>query len=211
MKTADLIDLLSNEAGPAQKVSMTSRLVPVGLMGGLVCAILVLAWLGLIPQSMFAEPGPWIKMVYASALMGAATWLTARLGRPGASGLLPFVSVLLVVGVMALSGVISYLGTPEPHRPAALMGHSWLVCPWIILGLSLPVMTGAFWAMRGLAPTKLALSGAACGVFSGAVAAFAYALACTEPSAPFIAVWYTLGIALSGALGAFLGPKFLQW
>ena len=43
------------------------------------------------------------------------------------------------------------------------------------------------------------------------LAALAYALACTEPAAPFIAVWYTLGIALCGVLGAALGPKLLRW
>lgn len=211
MKTVDLIDLLSSEAGPAPKVSIARRLVPAGLLGGLIAAILVLAMLGLIPQSMFAEPGPWIKIAYASALTFAAAWLVARLGKPGASGRQAFLAVMGVVGVMAIAGVISYLGTPESERAAALMGHSWLVCPWAILSLSLPVLIGSFWAMRGLAPTNLAFAGAACGVFSGAVAALAYALACTEPAAPFIAVWYTLGIALSGAFGAFLGPKFLRW
>lgn len=211
MKTVDLINLLSSEAGPAPKVSMVRRLVPAALLGGLIAAILVLAVLGLIPQTMFAEPGPWIKITYASALAFAAAWLVARLGKPGASGQQAFLAVLGVVGVMAMAGVISYLGTPEPERAAALMGHSWLVCPWAILSLSVPVMAGAFWAMRGLAPTNLTLAGAACGVFSGAVAALAYALACTEPAAPFIAIWYTLGIALAGALGALLGPKFLRW
>lgn len=211
MKTVDVIDLLSKEAGPARHVSMARGLVPAGLLGGLIAAVLALTVLGLIPQSMFTEPGPWIKMVYASALVFAAAWLVSRLGKPGASGMQACLAVLGVVGVMAMSGVISYLATPEPDRAAALMGHSWLVCPWAILSLSLPVLAGSFWAMRGLAPTRLTRAGAACGVFSGAVAALAYALACTEPAAPFIAVWYTLGIALSGALGAFLGPKFLQW
>jgi hypothetical protein len=211
MKTVELIELLSKEAGPAVQVSMARRLVPAGMLGGLVAAILVLAVLGLIPQSMFFEPGPWIKIAYASALAFAAASLVARVGKPGASGRQAVLAVLGVVGVMAMAGVISYLGTPESERAPALMGHSWLVCPWAILSLSVPVMAGSFWAMRGLAPTDLTLAGTACGVFSGAVAALAYALACTEPAAPFIAVWYTLGIALSGALGAFLGPKFLRW
>lgn len=211
MKTVDLIDLLSHEAGPVHKASMARRLVPAGLLGGLIAAVLALAVLGLIPQSMFAEPGPWIKIAYASALVFAAAWLVARLGRPGASGRQAFGAVGGVIAVMVMTGFISYAGTPESERAAALMGHSWLVCPWAILSLSLPVLAGSFWAMRGLAPTKLILAGAACGIFSGAVAALAYALACTEPAASFIAVWYTLGIALSGVLGAVLGPKFLRW
>ena len=211
MKTDDLIAMLSHEAGSAPKVSVVKRLLPASLAGGVVAASVVLTILGLIPNEMFLEPGPWIKIAYASTLAMAAGWLVSRLGKPGASGTQAIYAVLGVVLIMVFSGLMSYLGTPESERAAALMGHSWLVCPWAILGLSLPVMAGAFWAMKGLAPTNLPLAGAACGLFSGAVAALAYALACTEPAAPFIAIWYTLGIALCGALGALLGPKLLNW
>jgi hypothetical protein len=211
MKTDDLITMLSHEAGSAPKVSVVKRLLPASLAGGVVAASVVLTILGLIPNEMFLEPGPWIKIAYASTLAMAAGWLVSRLGKPGASGTQAIYAVLGVVLIMVFSGLMSYLGTPESERAAALMGHSWLVCPWAILGLSLPVMAGAFWAMKGLAPTNLPLAGATCGLFSGAVAALAYALACTEPAAPFIAIWYTLGIALCGALGALLGPKLLNW
>ena len=211
MKTNDLIDMLSREAGPAPTVSVARRLLPAALAGALVAASAVLAILGLIPSEMFFEPGPWIKIVYAGTLALAAAWLVSRLGKPGASGAQAMYAVLGVVLIMVSAGLLSYLGTPESERATALMGHSWLVCPWAILGLSLPVMAGSFWTMKGLAPTNLPLAGAACGLFSGAVAALVYALACTEPAAPFIAIWYTLGIMLCGALGAFLGPKLLNW
>lgn len=211
MKTNDLIAMLSTQAGPAPKISVASRLLPAGIAGGLLAAAMVLGVLGLIPNAMFAEPGPWIKIAYATTLAFAAAWLIARLGRPGASGKQAASAIAGVVLIMALAGAVSYFGTPEAERTEALMGHSWLVCPWAILGLSLPVMAGSFWAMRGFAPTRLAYAGAACGLFSGAVAALVYALACTEPAAPFIAIWYTLGVALCGAVGAFLGPRLLNW
>jgi hypothetical protein len=38
-----------------------------------------------------------------------------------------------------------------------------------------------------------------------------YALACPEVSLTFVAIWYSLGIALAGVLGAFLGPRVLRW
>lgn len=211
MKTDDLITMIANQAGPAPKVSVTNRLVPAGIGGGLIAAAIVLGVLGLIPGDMFSEPGPWIKIGYASTLAITAGWLFARLGKPGASGKQATSAVVGVVIIMLMAGVLSYLGTPASERAAALLGHSWLVCPWAILALSLPVMAGAFWAMRGFAPTDLTAAGAACGLFSGSVAALAYAPACTEPAAPFIAVWYTLGIALCGVLGAVLGPKLLRW
>jgi hypothetical protein len=46
---------------------------------------------------------------------------------------------------------------------------------------------------------------------AGALGALGYALACTELSPAFIAVWYSLGIGLAGALGAALGPLVLRW
>ncbi|MCR2747705.1 DUF1109 domain-containing protein [Limnobacter parvus] len=211
MKTNELIAMLSTQAGPAPKISLASRLIPAGIAGGLLAAAMVLSVLGLIPSEMFSEPGPWIKIAYAGTLAFGAAWLLARLGRPGASGKQATTALVGAVSIMGLAGAASYFATPEVERMEALMGHSWLVCPWAILGLSLPVMVGSFWAMKGFAPTRLISAGMACGLFSGAVAAVAYALACTEPAAPFIAIWYTLGIALCGAVGAFLGPRLLNW
>lgn len=79
------------------------------------------------------------------------------------------------------------------------------------LGFVLASDGGFILGHEGFAPTRLVYAGAACGLFSGAVAALVYALACTEPAAPFIAIWYTLGVALCGAVGAFLGPRLLNW
>lgn len=211
MKTTELINLLSSEAGPANTVSVGKRLLPAGIAGGLLAIALAVGILGFIPGTMFAEPGPWIKIAYAGSLVLAAAALLARVGKPGASSKQAIYAVLGTALLMGMTGAASYMATPESERAAALLGHSWLVCPWTILGLSLPVMAGAFWVMKGLAPTNLPLAGAACGLFSGAVAALAYALACTEPAVPFIAVWYSLGIVLCSALGAMLGPKLLNW
>ncbi|WP_334120242.1 DUF1109 domain-containing protein [Limnobacter sp.] len=211
MKTDELITLLANQAGPAPKALAVKRLLPAGMAGGLLATALVVGGLGFIPDTMFAEPGPWIKLAYAGALALATAWLLSRVGRPGASGKTAAATVAGIVLIMLLVGFFSYISTEESERAAALMGHSWLLCPWTILLLSIPVMTGSFWAMKGLAPTNLQLAGAACGLFSGAVAAMAYAFACTEPSAPFIATWYTLGIALCGGVGAVLGPRVLNW
>ena len=55
------------------------------------------------------------------------------------------------------------------------------------------------------------LAGAGAGLFAGALGAFVYAFYCTEVAAPFIAVWYTLGIALTSLLGGILGRWALRW
>ena len=65
--------------------------------------------------------------------------------------------------------------------------------------------------MRAFAPTRLTLTGAAIGALSGGVGAMAYAMYCPVDSAAFVMTWYVLGIALSAAIGALLGAKFLRW
>jgi len=38
-----------------------------------------------------------------------------------------------------------------------------------------------------------------------------YSFHCDETAIPFLAVWYTLGIAAVGALGAVTGRSLLRW
>lgn len=65
--------------------------------------------------------------------------------------------------------------------------------------------------MRGLAPTRLALAGAASGLLAGALGALVYALHCTEIAAPFLGIWYVIGMLIPTAIGALLGPRMLRW
>ena len=61
------------------------------------------------------------------------------------------------------------------------------------------------------APTRPALAGAAAGLLSGALGAVAYALHCPESGLAFVAVWYVLGLAMVGAVGALLGSRLFRW
>ena len=36
-------------------------------------------------------------------------------------------------------------------------------------------------------------------------------LHCPEPAAPFLAIWYLLGMLVPTAIGAWLGPRLLRW
>jgi hypothetical protein len=141
----------------------------------------------------------------------ALTWPFARLARPVAHTRAPWRLVGAVVLAMVLLGSWQVLQAEPGSRSQALLGHSWASCPWNVLLLSLPALGGAFWALRGLAPTRPRAAGLAAGLLAGAVGAAGYALSCSELSMAFVAVWYTLGIALAGALGALLGPRLLRW
>jgi hypothetical protein len=65
--------------------------------------------------------------------------------------------------------------------------------------------------MKGLAPTRLALAGAAAGLLAGSAGALIYALHCPEMEAPFLAIWYLLGMLIPTAVGAAIGPRLLRW
>jgi hypothetical protein len=80
-----------------------------------------------------------------------------------------------------------------------------------VLVLSLAALAGSIWAVRGLAPTRPGAAGFAAGLLAGSLGAFGYSLSCPEASPAFVAIWYTLGIAFTGAVGAALGPRVLRW
>ena len=211
MKTEALIEMLARGAGPAPRAVVARRLLPVAGLGLVASALLALALIGPIPASMYATTVPWMKLAYAGALAAAAGWLTARLARPIGRLAVPRVVLLCVFGAMGLLGLAALIATPSSDRLSTLLGHSWLTCPGNVVASSLPALAGSLWAVRGLAPTQPRAAGFAAGLFAGSVGALGYALSCPEVSAAFVAVWYTLGIGLSGLLGALLGPRVLRW
>jgi len=38
-----------------------------------------------------------------------------------------------------------------------------------------------------------------------------YALHCPELAAPFIGLWYLLGVLIPAGIGALIGPRLLRW
>ena len=211
MKTQALIEMLASGAGPAPRAVAARRLLPAAGLGGLASAALAIGLQGPLPAALLATPTPWIKLGYALSLAAASGWLTARLARPVSHCRGPTRAVLAVVLAMALVGLLAWAGTPVDGRRAAVMGQAWLTCPWNVLLLSTVPLALALWALRGLAPTRLRAAGGAAGLLAGALGALGYSLSCPEASPTFVALWYTAGVALTGALGAALGPRVLRW
>ena len=113
--------------------------------------------------------------------------------------------------VMTVLAIYQLAGAPEELRMKLMLGASYQVCARNIVIISAPIFLGLFWALRSLAPSRLTLAGAIAGVLAGAVGTFIYAFHCNESAMPFVAIWYTLGIAAVGALGALLGRATLRW
>jgi len=211
MKTERLIGLLTSGAGPAPRAPVARRLAPV-LAAALTASIIAsVAVLGLIPPAMWFGAAPWIKLGYAAALGASCAWLLARLACPAAPiGAAPY-TLAAAVAAMLLVGAGELALMPPAERYSYMVGHSAARCPWAILALSTPALAGLVWALRGLAPTRLRLAGVCAGLLAGTIGAAGYALSCSEESAAFVAVWYSLGIALCGLLGGALGSRLLRW
>lgn len=213
MRTDELIRALATGIEPVP-AGATARRVAIALLAGLPCAaLLMMTLLGVQPAlvAVFAVPMFWVKLGVPLALIGAGALHVARLARPGAGlGNAPLLIALPLAFVWLLA-LAALWRAPSDVRDELLLGNTWQWCPWLIAGLSLPTFAAALWALRGLAPTRLRLAGAAAGLLAGAVGAFVYAFHCPELAAPFIATWYVSGMLLPAAIGALIGPRLLRW
>jgi len=175
--------------------------------------ILMLGLLGLNPrlEEYLQLPMHWIKLALTVTLAGAALAIVIRLSKPGVP--LAWTPILLLVPPLAIASlaVVVLLATPSAQRPELFFGSTWASCPLLITLLSLPAFVLVVWAMRGLAPTRLRLAGGAAGLLAGTAGATAYTLHCPELAAPFLAVWYLLGMLLPATFGTLFGPRLLRW
>ena len=212
MSTDELIALLARGGGVPQEAPVRRHGLAVAF-AALASALLMASSLGVRADLAAAAPLPvfWLKLAFPGVLAAAALVAMMRLSRPGArlAGL-PGLLALPVLAVWLIAGAALVDAEPA-SRPALLFGQSWQSCPFIIAGLSAPGLLAALWALKGLAPTRLALAGAAAGLLSGALGALAYAVHCPEMTAPFLALWYSLGMLIPAVAGALLGTALLRW
>lgn len=213
MKTDQLIDSLANEVKPVSRYAVASRLTFGAVIGALVSAVVVIIALGArhdLDSAMYSAAF-WIKWSYTLSLSAIAIYTTARLARPDPGPLRVIWLIAIPVTLLAGIGVMELIHTPSGEWLAMWLGHSWSKCPWLVLGLAIPIFIGLLWSFRRLAPTRLRAAGAAAGLAAGAFAATVYCLHCPEVSAIFVLTWYTLGILLAASLGALVGPRLLRW
>lgn len=213
MKTEELITLLAAAAAPVP-ANAVGRRFAVALGWGVPGAVLLLlVTLGIradLAQAA-AELLFWIKPAFAGGLALAALIATARLARPGMRLGPVWVALAAPVLVLWLVAALVLVDAAPAQRADLILGDSWKSCAFNIALIALPLLAATLWALKGLAPTQLALAGASAGLLAGAWSALLYALHCPESAAPFLAVWYVLGIAIPTLAGALLGPRVLRW
>jgi hypothetical protein len=213
MKTDELVAMLARNAEPAGAAARRGRFAAVVGAAALASFVLLLMTLGVRPDLADAARDPmfWVKLGFAAALAGGALLAVRRLALPGRRLAGAPAAIATPVIAMALLAAVVLFGVEPGDRLRLLLGATWKSCPFNITMLSIPGVALLLGLTRGLAPTRPALAGAACGLTAGAVAALVYALHCPEMAAPFIAVWYLLGMLIPAVMGAALGRRLLRW
>ena len=209
MRTDQLIDLLARHAGPAPRFAPMERVVPAMLIGLVFTTTLALLAMGMAHEARTVSSPFLLKVIYGSAVALAAVWCLDRLVHPGAAIAGPVVALGSVAFVMIAASVV-WLAR-QPFTDTVVLGRSWATCPIAILVLAGPGVATLLMIVRAFAPVRPVGTGFAAGLLGGALAAVGYAFACYETSPAFVAVWYSLGILLSGLAGALAGSRLLRW
>ena len=213
MKTDELVNFLATGADSAERAAHTHDYLAGLAAAGLAALLLTAGALGLHPRLLQEAflPMFWVREAFCIALGAAALACVARLSRPGARlGLVP-VALAAPVLVMWLLAAASLIVAAPQQRADLIFGQTASVCPLLIALVSVPLFFAMIWTMRGYAPTRLRLAGAAGGFAAGALGALAYSLHCPELAAPFLGIWYVLGMLIPAAVGAATGPRLLCW
>lgn len=213
MRTEELIRTLATGLGPVEPHDVSRRYASALAVGSFGALVVVVTWLGVNNDLVLLAEKPmfWVRLVFAASVAATAFVALARLARPGVPlGRASLAMMAPMIAMWALAAVVLALAEPM-MRSMLVLGSTWKTCPLNITLASLPVLVAVLWAIRGLAPTRPVMTGATAGRLAGGIGAVAYTLHCPELEAPFLGVWYVLGMAIPSVIGALLGPKLLRW
>jgi hypothetical protein len=213
MKTEDLISMLSTNVEVVDHRRVGRNIGMAVVAGAAVAVATVFFVLG--PRADLTTVGTFIpsllKVAFTVIILVPASIYLIRLTRPGgersssvALVALPFIAIMLLV-------VLSLGFAPGSHWKATIHSDEWLECVISIPLIAIVPFAVIIWAVRQMAPTDLARTGAFAGLVAGCLSATGYALHCADDSVPFFALWYGGTIALCTFAGWQLGPKLLRW
>ncbi|WP_193334923.1 NrsF family protein [Devosia beringensis] len=211
--TDDLIARLATDLKPVRPDALPRLIMGAVLVSAVVAAIAMLMWLG-TRADMATAPGTmmfWTKFGYTLALAMLGGVATLALARPDGSIRWPWLAAPVLLALLLVGAVLQLANAAPDEMMPLVIGGTSLVCPWRIVVLALPVLLALLLAMRRLAPANPTLAGLAAGLFAGGTGAWIYSFACGEHGMMFVALFYTLGIAIVAGLGALLGRLLLRW
>ncbi|TNM63767.1 DUF1109 domain-containing protein [Aliirhizobium smilacinae] len=211
--TDDLIDRLATDLKPVRPGAL-GRLLACTLLPGLILsAALILLGHGLRPDLAQALPTPafWVKSIYPLALALIGLCALMVVARPGGVPRNAGFASLLIYLALASLGLWQLRLSPSSDYPNLIFGISYWLCPFIILVAAIPVYGAIILFLRRGAPTHIRLTGFVAGLTAGAIGAWTYSWGCIENGLPFVAIWYTSGIILTGLIGMLLSRRLLHW
>lgn len=211
--TEDIIDQLAGDLTPVPAFALERRLAVTVLPALGVSLLLMVVILGLRGDmdEALTEAGFWVKSAYNALLAIAAFFAVRRLARPdGRRGGFFAWLALIFVAMAAIALVQLGFAVPGSYR-ALILGSSALHCPVLIVAFALPVFLANSAVLKRAAPADPTLAGFAAGIAAGAAGAWVYSWFCTENGMAFVLIWYSLGILLTGLIGALAGSRFLRW
>ncbi|NTF44151.1 NrsF family protein [Rhizobium rhizogenes] len=211
-KIDNLIDTLAGELTPVSRHALRMRLASAIIFGVIGAAVALFASFALRSHLHHVTVAAfWVKFLYSAGLMGATIIALDQVARPdGRIGNMIRVSTA-AFAVIALLAIGQLVLSPTSSYPGLIFGFSAPFCPFLIVVFGLPAFFANMWFLHRAAPFNPGLAGFVAGACAGAIGAWVYALACVENGIPFIAIWYTLGILLSGLLGSVVGKLSLRW
>ena len=212
MQTDHLIRTLAADVSPRQR-PVGATLALALLLAAPVSVALFMAVLGVRGDVMTAMHNPFfdLKFVVTLALAIVAIAISVHLARPEAS-LQGWGWLLLLPLALVGLGVATELMLPQ-QRPwlARLIGNNAPACVLTIPLFAMPLLAAALLALRRGAPARPALAGAMAGLAAAGLAATLYASHCADDSPLFLALWYSIAVALVAAVGAIAGHKMLRY
>lgn len=211
--TDDLIARLSADLKPVAPRALERRLsiaIVMGLVGTILVGPLVLDLMAGRPfGGAWGDPMFWGKLAYTLGFGVLGLVAVPALSRPDRRLVWPLFAALGLALLALVTGSMMWMRAD--WAMPMLMGGTALVCPWLIILTAVPLLAMLLGAMRRFAPASPTLAGLAAGLVAGGFGAAAYAFYCGETSMMFMAVWYSLGIALTALLGAVIGRFALRW
>ena len=213
MKTDDLIAMLSANVEPVDHRQFVQNIGMAVVAGAAVAVATVFLVLGPRADLTTVETFiiPLLKIAFFIIILVPASIYLIRLARPGgerrssvALVALPFIAVMFLVG-------LSLAFAPSNYWNGKIFGDEWLECLISIPLIAIVPFSVIVYAVRQMAPTDLALTGALVGLIAGCLSATGYALHCADHSVTFFALWYGGTVALCTIAGWKLGPKLLRW
>ncbi|MQB42005.1 DUF1109 domain-containing protein [Rhizobium sp. ICMP 5592] len=215
MKTTDdtevMIRNLAGEAGAGQlrpTLSFERTLLLATILSFACAIVLVFATFGFQPelQATLRSAPFHHKIISMLMLAGGGILAVRHVGKPGSGAyslamLLPG-AALLLIGAASDASSFPLMGRAGVSVPSCLMA---------MVLLSLAPLALIIAALRTGVTTRPAMAGAAAGILAGALGAAAYAFVCKNDGGLFVAVWYSIAIAIVMSVGAFVGKRALAW